>query len=197
MSDPDLIRRGKQIVDSGRYAPPPDDGGIRTPEGRARLKAEALAAGDVGYLTSEGVVFPEKPPVDGCEGVADAPLNGQHPDDPGPEPPPQDEQPEPLRVVDGAELLDNLAEWWGRFIAVTNPDDLYLLPLWTVHTHLVNELYTTPRLLIDSIMEGSGKSTVIDHLNRLCVRPVAGRRCVISGADTATVTGRDAHDPAR
>jgi hypothetical protein len=62
--------------------------------------------------------------------------------------------------------------WWRRFIAVTNPDDLYLLALWTVHTHLVRELYTTPRLLIDSIMEGSGKSTVIDHLNRLCVRPV-------------------------
>ena len=40
--------------------------------------------------------------------------------------------------------------------------------MWTVHTYLVVELYTTPRLLIDSIMEGSGKSTVIDHLNRLC-----------------------------
>jgi hypothetical protein len=79
------------------------------------------------------------------------------------------EQPEP---VDGAELLDNLVTWWARFIAVTDPDDLFLLALWAVHTHLVNELYTTPRLLIDSIMEGSGKSTVIDHLNRLCLHPV-------------------------
>jgi hypothetical protein len=52
------------------------------------------------------------------------------------------------------------------------PDDFYLLALWTVHTHLVVELYTTPRLLIDSIMEGSGKSTVVDHLNRLCVHPL-------------------------
>lgn len=74
--------------------------------------------------------------------------------------------------VDGAQLLDDLVAWWRRFIAVTNPDDLDLLALWTVHTHLVRECYTSPRLLIDSIMEGSGKSTVIDHLNRLCVHPV-------------------------
>ena len=69
----------------------------------------------------------------------------------------------------GAMLLDDLVTWWVRFIPVTDPDDLYLLALWTVHTHLVVELYTTPRLLIDSVMEGSGKSTVMDHLNRLCV----------------------------
>ena len=61
---------------------------------------------------------------------------------------------------------------FGRFIRVTDTNDLPLLTLWTVHTHLARELYTTPRLLIDSIMEGSGKTTVIDHLNRLCVHPV-------------------------
>ena len=72
----------------------------------------------------------------------------------------------------GAALLDDLVAWFGRFIAVTIPADLCLLALWAVHTHLVNELYTTPRLLIDSIMEGSGKTTVLDHLHRLCVHPV-------------------------
>jgi hypothetical protein len=71
--------------------------------------------------------------------------------------------------VDGAELLDDLVVWWGRFVRVTNPDDLNLLTLWAVHTHVVVECYTTPRLLIDSIMEGSGKSTVCDHMSRLCV----------------------------
>jgi hypothetical protein len=73
---------------------------------------------------------------------------------------------------DGAALLDDLVGWFARFIAVTDVDDLSLLALWTAHTFLVNELYTSPRLLIDSIMEGSGKSTVIDHLNRLCLHPV-------------------------
>jgi hypothetical protein len=74
--------------------------------------------------------------------------------------------------VNGAALLDEVVDWWRRFIAVTYPDDLYLLALWTAHTHLVKELYTTPRLLIDSIMEGSGKTTVLDHLNRLCCAPI-------------------------
>ena len=37
---------------------------------------------------------------------------------------------------DGAELLDDIKEWFGRFIAVTDPDDLNILSLWTVHTHL-------------------------------------------------------------
>lgn len=68
----------------------------------------------------------------------------------------------------GAALLDDLTAWFGRFIAVTNPDDLYLLALWSVHTYLPKELWTTPRLLIDSIMPSSGKTTVLDHLHRLC-----------------------------
>jgi hypothetical protein len=74
--------------------------------------------------------------------------------------------------IDGAALLDELVGWWDRFIAVTSRDDLYLLALWVVHTHLVVECYTTPRLLVDSVMEGSGKTTVLDHLHRLCANPV-------------------------
>jgi 5S rRNA maturation endonuclease (ribonuclease M5) len=74
--------------------------------------------------------------------------------------------------VDGAELLDDTAAWYGRFIRVTDPDDLNLLALWTVHTHLVVELYTTPRLQVDSVIFGSGKTTVLDHLKRLCQNPV-------------------------
>jgi len=73
---------------------------------------------------------------------------------------------------DGAEVLDRLEDWFGRFIAVTDPDDLLILALWTVHTHLARELYTTARLTIDSTIPGSGKTTVLDHLNRLCKHPV-------------------------
>lgn len=74
--------------------------------------------------------------------------------------------------MNGAELLDDIKRWFGRFIAVTDPDDLNILSLWTVHTHLVIELYTTPRLQVDSVIFGSGKTTVLDHLNRLCLKPV-------------------------
>jgi uncharacterized protein DUF3631 len=73
---------------------------------------------------------------------------------------------------DGAELLDDIAAWFGRFIRVTDPDDLNLLTLWCAHTHLVVELYTTPRLQVDSVIFGSGKTTVLDHLQRLCENPV-------------------------
>jgi hypothetical protein len=74
--------------------------------------------------------------------------------------------------VNGAELLDDVKRWFGRFIRVTDPDDLNLLALWTVHTYLVIELYTTPRLRVDSVIFGSGKTTVLDHLYRLCQNPV-------------------------
>jgi hypothetical protein len=91
----------------------------------------------------------------------------------------------PIEPPNGADLLDDLVAWFARFIAVTNPDDLPLLALWAVHTHLVVELYTTPRLLIDSIMEGSGKSTVVDHLNPVVCAPGAGRHHLLAGTDPA------------
>ena len=52
--------------------------------------------------------------------------------------------------IDGAALLDRIAEWIGRFVLVIDPGHLSLLALWVAHTHLVEVLYTTPRLLIDS-----------------------------------------------
>jgi Protein of unknown function (DUF3631) len=78
----------------------------------------------------------------------------------------------PEQPINGAELLDRTQAWFGRFIRVTDDDDLALLTLWSAHTHLVNELFTTPRLLIDSVVPSSGKTTVLDHLNRLCVHTV-------------------------
>lgn len=74
--------------------------------------------------------------------------------------------------VNGAELLDELEKWFGRFIRVTFEGDLALLGLWTVHTHLAVELHTTPRLQLDSIMPESGKTTVLDHLFRLSHKPI-------------------------
>jgi hypothetical protein len=78
-------------------------------------------------------------------------------------------EPEPL---DGAVIADCVEAWFQRFIGVTDPNDFALLTLWTLHTHLVVELYTTPRLQIDSTIYGSGKTTLLDHLSHLCLNPV-------------------------
>ena len=75
-------------------------------------------------------------------------------------------------TFDGAELLDEVRAWFARFISTVAEEDLDLLTLWAVHTHVVRECYTTPRLLIESPMPGSGKTTCLDHLHRLSFHPV-------------------------
>jgi hypothetical protein len=74
--------------------------------------------------------------------------------------------------VDGAQPLDDIVKWLGRFIRVTDPDDLSILALWIPHTYLARELYTTPRLLIGSVIPECGKTTLLDHLKRLCCNPI-------------------------
>jgi len=70
--------------------------------------------------------------------------------------------------IDGAELLYDVHTWFSRFIKPLDAEDLYLLALWAVHTHVARHVGTTPRLQIDSSMFGSGKTTLCEHLERLC-----------------------------
>lgn len=72
----------------------------------------------------------------------------------------------------GADVLDTVEHWLSTYIVTAQDSDLYVLTLWAVHTHLVRETYTTPRLLLDSPAPGAGKTTTLDHLNRLCHHPV-------------------------
>lgn len=74
--------------------------------------------------------------------------------------------------VEGAKVLAAVREWLSTYVSTMSEADLDLLTLWAVHTHLVTECYTSPRLQLDSPMPGSGKTTVLDHLSRLCYRPV-------------------------
>lgn len=69
-------------------------------------------------------------------------------------------------------VLNEVRAWWQRFVLTVDPADLDLLSLWSAHSHLVVETYTTPRLVLDSPVHGSGKTTVLEHLERLCLRPV-------------------------
>lgn len=69
---------------------------------------------------------------------------------------------------EGSALLDDLRDWYATYIRPLDPVDLNLLPVWTAHTHVPVECYTSPRLQIDSSMYGSGKTTLCEHLSHLC-----------------------------
>lgn len=69
-------------------------------------------------------------------------------------------------------VLDQVRAWLTRFVATMTPGDLDLLALWVVASHVCSETYTTARLLLDSPVPGSGKTTTMEHLKLLCLRPV-------------------------
>lgn len=71
-----------------------------------------------------------------------------------------------------ADVLNDVKAWFARFVCVMDDLDLDLLTLWTFHTHLAFETYSTPRLQLDSTMPGSGKTTVLEHFSRLCLNPI-------------------------
>lgn len=91
--------------------------------------------------------------------------------------------PEDMTISDGSDsstgsdgsferVLDDVRNWYSRYVCVMDDLDLDLLTLWTAHTHLAFETYSTPRLILDSSMPGSGKTTVLEHFSRLCMSPV-------------------------
>lgn len=77
-----------------------------------------------------------------------------------------------LAPGDGESLLGLTQQWLGTFVKTAQPHDLHTLTLWAAHTHVVRHTYTSPRLLLDSPAPGSGKTTVLDHLNRVAFHPV-------------------------
>lgn len=80
--------------------------------------------------------------------------------------------PETPRQTGTSDVLDLLREHVARYVCTVTEGDLDLITLWIAHTYLVNETYTTPRLLIDSPMPGSGKTTVLEHINALAYKPM-------------------------
>lgn len=71
------------------------------------------------------------------------------------------------QVVRTDRVLNDTRSWFRRFIKTQSGDDLDVLALWTVHTYLLAWLPTSPRLIIDSIVYGSGKTTTLEHIEQL------------------------------
>jgi hypothetical protein len=68
--------------------------------------------------------------------------------------------------------LDDVRDWFARFVCTVAESDLDVLALWAAHSYLCAETYTTPRLVLDSPVPESGKTTVLDHFKRLCRDPI-------------------------
>jgi hypothetical protein len=80
--------------------------------------------------------------------------------------------PEPWpHPVSGAELLSALVEQIGRYM-VMEPGAALCAALWALLTHCFQTFGITPRLAITSPRPQCGKTTLLDLLQRLVVRPL-------------------------
>jgi hypothetical protein len=89
-----------------------------------------------------------------------------------------------------SDLIEEVRDWFARYVFVMNDRDLDVLALWAIHTWVCEETYTTPRLLIDSPVPGSGKTTLLEHLGKLSRRP-AHMAAISSSAMLARITANE------
>lgn len=75
--------------------------------------------------------------------------------------------PVPPVAPDLGEALGEVSNWLKRFLYIVDPGSYDLLALWIAHTWLIEDLYSTPRLLLSSPVPGSGKTTALEHIERL------------------------------
>jgi hypothetical protein len=73
--------------------------------------------------------------------------------------------------VDADALLDELVAALRQYI-VMEPHGLELLALWAVHTYCFQRWQNTPRLYISSPKKRSGKSRVLNVLDRIVAEPI-------------------------
>jgi Protein of unknown function (DUF3631) len=75
-------------------------------------------------------------------------------------------------AVDGAELLDSVSEAIGKHVVMYD-HARDAAALWVVHTYLLDCFLTSPRLAVRSPMKRCGKTTLLDVLMRLVLRPLS------------------------
>lgn len=75
-------------------------------------------------------------------------------------------------AAEGAELLDALHAFLGRFVAYPSEDAHVAHTLWCVHTHAMNAWESTPRLAFLSPEPCSGKTRALEITEILVPRPV-------------------------
>jgi hypothetical protein len=71
-------------------------------------------------------------------------------------------------VLDGAQLLDDVAAFLRSYVAFPSPHAAVAVALWAAHTHLAEQFDSTPRLALVSPEKQCGKSRVLELLDLLC-----------------------------
>lgn len=135
---------------------------LHLPDGDTKTGLDDYLAAGHGVAEMLRLVRPEPP------AVAEPEPSPVSPD--SPQSPVRGGTPLPERVT--GDVLQEARDWLARFVCTVDDADLDLLALWAAHTHLAVETYTTPRLMLDSPVPGSGKTTTMEHLERLCLAPV-------------------------
>lgn len=74
--------------------------------------------------------------------------------------------------IDGAELVDAVHAFLGRFVAYPSEDARIAHSLWIAHTHAMHAWESTPRIAFLSPEPASGKSRAIEITETLVPRPV-------------------------
>jgi Protein of unknown function (DUF3631) len=81
-------------------------------------------------------------------------------------------EPEPWEnPVDGAALLDDIVAAIRRYVVLPE-HAARACACWVVHTFLAEQFLVSPRLSISSPTKGCGKTTLLDVLSRLVLRPL-------------------------
>ena len=89
------------------------------------------------------------------------------------------ERPPWPETVDGADLLDTMAEAIGRHVVMPE-HSRDVAALWAVHTYLLDALHIRPRLGIRSPEKRCGKTTLLDVLEKLTWRPLLNGNMTLS-----------------
>jgi|SRR5215203_479215 len=72
----------------------------------------------------------------------------------------------------GNELLTDVHEFLGRFVAYPTEDARVAHALWIAHTHAIETFESTPRIAFLSPEPGSGKTRALEITQTLVPRPV-------------------------
>jgi hypothetical protein len=83
----------------------------------------------------------------------------------------------PPRQVDGAVLLDDVAEFLARFVVYPSGHERHAHALWIAHTWFMGSWESTPRIAFLSPEPGSGKTRALEVTDPLVPRPILAINC--------------------